>query len=76
MRTTYTPGGWYYRHQGEKIGPISTTRLKELLASGELHPRQVVWQEESQSALFVPAEAAASGSLGKTARPPALESIS
>jgi hypothetical protein len=76
MQTLTMPGGWYYRHHGEKIGPVSAARLKELLASGELQPRQAVWQEASQSSVFVPAEAAASGGLGTPACPPTLEPVS
>ena len=72
MRTTATSGGWYY---GEKTGPVSTARLKELLASGELPPRQAVWRKGSQSSGFVPAEAAC-GSVGEPTRLHTLEPVS
>jgi hypothetical protein len=51
--------GWYYRQDGEKAGPVSAVRLKELLASGLLQPRQAVWTHGGDRLLFLPAVTAA-----------------
>ena len=53
--------GWYYRQDGQAFGPIPTGRLKELLAAGQLQPRQAVWQQGSHGLRFVHAATAASG---------------
>jgi hypothetical protein len=63
------PGGWYYRCHGAKVGPVSTARLRELLASGQVGPRQAVWQEGHQSLVFVPAVAAVSDRLDESSLP-------
>src|SRR5271165_20745 len=36
---------WYYRREGEQNGPISPAQLKQLVASGELGPADLVWRE-------------------------------
>jgi hypothetical protein len=51
--------GWFYRKDGNIFGPISTHKLRGLLRSGQLLPRQPVWQRESRGALFIHAETAA-----------------
>ena len=35
---------WFYEKDGEKLGPVSTDRLKDLAASGQLEPRNLVWK--------------------------------
>ena len=70
MPRTAAPNGWYYRHEGERLGPVSTTQLKDLLATGQLRPRQAVWQEENKSLWFVPAATAAFDPCDDSARPP------
>lgn len=37
-------GGWYYSHDGAKIGPISGEDLKELAADGGVLPTDTVWK--------------------------------
>jgi len=56
--------GWYYRQNGETFGPIHSEQLRELLAAGQLRPRQAVWQKGSHGLLFVHAATAASGAAG------------
>jgi hypothetical protein len=51
--------GWFYKRNGERCGPVSPTQLRELVASGQLRPRQAVWLQGSHSLLFVPAATAA-----------------
>jgi TM2 domain-containing membrane protein YozV len=36
---------WYYSHDGERHGPISTDQLKDLAAAGKLGPGDLVWKE-------------------------------
>ena len=62
--------GWYYRQAGQALGPISTGRLKELLAAGRLRPRQAVWQRSGHDMLFVPAATAAFGTATPSCPPP------
>jgi phenylpropionate dioxygenase-like ring-hydroxylating dioxygenase large terminal subunit len=51
--------GWYYKVNGQTIGPLSTGQLQELLGSGQLPARQVVWIQRQQRLLFVRAATAA-----------------
>jgi hypothetical protein len=51
--------GWFYRQEGQTLGPISTNELRGFLRSGRMQPRQAVWQRQSQGSLFVHAETAA-----------------
>jgi uncharacterized protein DUF4339 len=62
--------GWYYKQDGRTFGPVPTGRLKELLASGRLRPRQAVWQRSGHDLRFVPAATAASGTRGEGSHPP------
>ena len=62
---------WYYKHHGEKFGPVSRPQLRELVASGQVQPRQAVWQQSTQGLLFVWAATAAFGTESKAwSRPP------
>ncbi len=36
---------WYYTDQGQRVGPVSPTQLKELATSGRLQPSDMVWKE-------------------------------
>jgi TM2 domain-containing membrane protein YozV len=36
---------WYYSHDGERHGPVSTDELKELAAGGKLGPDDLVWKD-------------------------------
>jgi TM2 domain-containing membrane protein YozV len=36
---------WYYSHNGERHGPVSTSQLKELAAGGRLRPEDLVWKD-------------------------------
>lgn len=38
-------GEWYYLIDGEQIGPVPSTDLKELADSGVLHGSDLVWKE-------------------------------
>jgi hypothetical protein len=51
--------GWFYNANGERCGPVSSAQLRELVASGQLRPRQAVWRQGSHGLLFVHAETAA-----------------
>ena len=35
---------WFYEKDGEKLGPVSTDRLKDLAASGQLNSQDLVWR--------------------------------
>lgn len=37
---------WYYRKDGQKLGPVSSRQLKELAASGQLQPTDMIWREK------------------------------
>jgi hypothetical protein len=52
--------GWFYKQNGEALGPLSQRQIQELVSSGQLHPRQAVWTHGSYGLLFVHAAAAAS----------------
>ena len=36
---------WYYSKNGQQHGPVSSKQLKDLAASGELQPTNLVWKE-------------------------------
>jgi hypothetical protein len=65
MRATWPSEGWYYRQDGQPVGPVSAWQLRELLRGGRLGPRQAVWQQGGRGLLFVHAAAAASGTPGE-----------
>ena len=44
---------WYYSHDGERHGPVSTDQLKELAAAGKLGVEDLVWKDGMQD--WVPA---------------------
>jgi hypothetical protein len=71
MNTTQAPDGWYYKRNGQTVGPVSAGHLQGLLASGQLQPRQAVWRHRPQRLLFVPAEAAVGTEGGHTQAPAA-----
>ena len=58
VSTPQPPTEWYYRRDGQTVGPVGAEQLRGLLAMGHLQPRQAVWRRESQRTLFIPAEAA------------------
>jgi CheY-like chemotaxis protein len=39
--------GWFYRRDGEVVGPLSRRQLRELADAGELHPRDALWRARS-----------------------------
>lgn len=39
------PREWYYAKQNKQHGPVSAAKLKQLAASGELKPSDLVWHE-------------------------------
>jgi GYF domain 2 len=51
--------GWFYKQNGERVGPISQLELRELVTSGQIQPRQAVWQQTTQDLFFVCAAAVA-----------------
>jgi hypothetical protein len=56
---------WYYSHDDQRIGPLSARDFKERIASGQITPSDMVWNEsmaEWQEASGVP------GLFAKTAR--------
>jgi GYF domain 2 len=61
--------GWYYREDGQALGPVPTGRLRELLAAGRLRPGQAVWQRRSDGLRFVPAATAAEGAATPSGQP-------
>ena len=69
-RQVWAAEGWFYKQAGERCGPVSVERLKELLAAGLLQPRQVVWQRGSDGLFFLPAATAAFGTTAPLCRPP------
>jgi hypothetical protein len=36
---------WFYSIDGEQVGPVSSSELKQLAASGEITPNDLVWRE-------------------------------
>jgi TM2 domain-containing membrane protein YozV len=59
---------WYYSHNGERHGPVSSDRLKEMAAAGRLKPDDLVWKEGMDA--WAPA-AKVKGLLTATAAPAA-----
>ena len=53
--------GWYYKQDGQTLGPFSAEQLQQFLTTGRLQPRQAVWRQGGQCLLFVPAATAAFG---------------
>jgi hypothetical protein len=58
MRKPLFGQGWFYKQSGRRLGPVSGSRLKELVSSGELEPGQAVWREANQTLYFVCASTA------------------
>src|SRR5260370_28239123 len=48
---------WYYTHGGSPEGPVPHERLKQLAASGELAPTDLVWPEGGDPRRAVEAQA-------------------
>ncbi len=46
---------WYYAKDGARVGPVEFAKLKRLVRSGALQPRDMVWNEGA--AVWVPVEA-------------------
>jgi GYF domain 2 len=45
--------GWFYKQNSERFGPVSSLQLREMVASGQLQPRQAVWQQSLENLFFV-----------------------
>ena len=45
--------GWFYKQNGERLGPVSQRQLRELVASGQVQPRQAVWKQSTHDMFFV-----------------------
>jgi hypothetical protein len=62
---------WYYAHQGQQSGPVSTEQLRQIAASGQIQPSDMVWTEGM--AAWSPAhtvEGLFAGAPGPAASPP------
>jgi hypothetical protein len=62
---------WYYAHQGQQAGPVSIEQLRQLAASGQLQPDDMVWKQGMTA--WAPAntvEGLFSAALGPAAPPP------
>ena len=62
MRTRFSSQGWYYKQNGQTVGPVSVAHLRELLTTGQLRHHQVVWQAGDQRLLYVRVTTVAFGS--------------
>ena len=51
--------GWFYKQNSERLGPVSHLQLRELVTSGQVHPRQAVWKQNALDLFFVCAASAA-----------------
>ena len=38
-------GAWYYAREGEQHGPVPFIQIKNMVASGQLDPAELVWAE-------------------------------
>jgi PPM family protein phosphatase len=63
---------WFYTHAGQKLGPVTSAQLRQLAASGQLSPNDLIWPEGGQQSGAVPAQAAVDFATTKTAPPPPL----
>jgi GYF domain 2 len=54
--------GWFYKQDGQAVGPVSTAALRELLAVGQVRPDQPVWRRDGPNLTFVRALAATDSS--------------
>ncbi len=43
--TEQAPLQWYYAKDGERIGPVKESELRQLIADGTLQPGDHVWNE-------------------------------
>ena len=57
---------WFYRRDDQQHGPISSDQLKELAASGEVRPTDIVWKEGLPQ--WIPAAKLKGLSFGEAAR--------
>jgi protein phosphatase len=49
---------WYYTHAGRQFGPTTADELRQLAATGGLHPEDRVWREGDDPGRALPAGAA------------------
>lgn len=61
---------WYYTHAGQTMGPVTSAQLRQLAASGQLLPNDLIWPEGGQQSGAVPAQAAVDFAPTRTAPPP------
>lgn len=52
MRRPSYGDGWFYKQNGETFGPVSLLQLRELVAPGQIQPRQAVWKQNAQDHFF------------------------
>jgi hypothetical protein len=53
MRREMCSRGWYYKQNGATFGPVSLDQLRVLVTTGQLHPRQAVWQVGDHVLLYL-----------------------
>jgi serine/threonine protein phosphatase PrpC len=61
---------WYYTHAGQTMGPVTSAQLRQLAASGQLSPSDLIWPEGGQQSGAVPAQAAVDFATTRTVPPP------
>ncbi len=58
--------GWYYKQNGTNVGPVSRLQLRKLVTTGQVQPRQTVWQQGTEDQFIVWAATVAFGTESKT----------
>jgi hypothetical protein len=43
---------WFFKRDGKECGPVSALQLKQLLATGQLQPRQAIWKQANRFLLY------------------------
>ena len=52
MRAGLPSDNWYYKQNGQVVGPLATAQLQELLTLGLLQRDKIVWNQCSDRLLF------------------------
>jgi hypothetical protein len=58
--------GWFYKQNGKKLGPVSRLQLRELVTTGQVQPRQTVWQQGTEDQFIVWAATVTFGTESRT----------
>jgi hypothetical protein len=69
MGNAWQFAGWFYKGEGQAVGPLSTDQVRQLLASGRLEQRGRFWKKWTRPAECLLAPAAPEAALEEDTNP-------